>query len=183
MIGHIHPWAWITGHIQHTASNASVPSLKSNNLQRASLPQKRLCPQACGLKHSQIEKHTEKGQMNPSSNSRFQQSKQFLWPVTSGCSGISPDKVPAPKPVAWIICSGHFTALAKRELQEHFTREWINARSPDTALQFIMLMDHSSSFIFAQKDPKKPSEASAGGHVMHLRKWTILSHTHFTWRV
>lgn len=185
MIGHIHSWglsseslcSWPTCSIQCFSAQ---PPIKQP--WKSLFPSK--APVPSGLRSGTLTngKTHGKGQINPSSNSRFQQSKQFLWPVTSGRLGISTDKVPAPKPVAEIICSGHFTALAKRELQEHFTREWINTRSPDTALQFIMLMDHSSSFIFAQKDPKKPSEASAGGHMMHLTKWTVLNHTHFTWR-
>lgn len=59
MIGHIHSWGLSSESL--LTSNASVPSLKSNNLERAPLPPELLCLQARGLKPSQIEKHTEKG--------------------------------------------------------------------------------------------------------------------------
>lgn len=74
---------WITGHGQRAASNASVPNLQSNNLERASSPQKLPCPQAYGLEHSQMEKHMEKGKLTHPLIADFSKASNFCdqWPL------------------------------------------------------------------------------------------------------
>lgn len=89
---------WTTGHSQCAAPNASVPSLISNHLERASFPQKLLCPQAYGLKHSQIEKHTEKGKLTHLLIADFSKASNFCerWPLAIWESALNMSQLQSP---------------------------------------------------------------------------------------